>query len=202
MSWFSDYVAPIGGAIIGGMIGGPAGAAVGAGIGGSISSAQSIKDTNKAQSELSDAQMAFQERMSNTAHQREVDDLRVAGLNPILSARYGGSSTPSGSMAQLHAPQEHLSEGLSNSARVGLESKMNKELIMTERTKQMLNSATALKANNDAVTSAEQAKQSKMHTDVMKSSLVDRKVGEKYKYWINMFNPFNLMPGVSASQRY
>lgn len=45
-------------------------------------------------------QMAFQERMSGSAHQREVEDLRKAGLNPALSAN-AGASTPVGSSVEM-----------------------------------------------------------------------------------------------------
>lgn len=78
----------------------------GASLAGSAFSAYMARKTSQ-------DQMDFQERMSNTAHQREITDLQKAGLNPILSAKLGGSSTPPGAQAQV--------PDFGNSARTAIE---------------------------------------------------------------------------------
>jgi hypothetical protein len=95
-----DNVSQGGGSMLGGLLGGV----------GSYIGQQSTNEANAAQA---DKQMQFQRESRATAYQTAVEDMKAAGLNPMLAYQQGGAGNQPGAQAQM---QSALGAGVTTAA--------------------------------------------------------------------------------------
>lgn len=127
------------------------------------------KQSDDASAKQANNQMDFQREMSNTAHQREVTDLRAAGLNPILSALGNGSSSPSGAMGTVTDKSSAISKGADTALSMRQQKMMQPQIAAgiantqadtaNKATQAGLMAAQTMSANQDAKQKAIQTKQ-------------------------------------------
>lgn len=165
MGLFSGIIKAVAGPI-GGLIGGPVGGAIGSGIAGVLGA----EDANDQRVAASRTQMDFQERMSNTAHQREVKDLTAAGLNPMLSAKLSGASTPAGAMPVV----ENSASAADSASTNALNRALVQAQIRASESQAALNSASASKVAVETRAAERNLDVASYGTDYEKDALISR----------------------------
>jgi len=118
--------------------------------------------SNESSKAMTREQMRFQERMSGTVHRREVEDLRLAGLNPMLSAK-GGASSPGGASPSIQNP----TAGIPNMVTSAIAANRAKEELENLKQDTYKKQAESISADENAAFLREKTKNEKAARDVI-----------------------------------
>lgn len=164
-------------------------------------SSKGQEDANMQNLAIAENQMKFQEKAFRNRHQWEVEDLRAAGLNPILSATGGQAPVPSGASAVMINPKRDSSDIIANSAKsvidivngvmsaktsqkqqgnIDKEGKILENKIGQSASEKITAENQAVKSKYDALYTSELAREQKYKSDI--AGITSAKTANEYKY--------------------
>ena len=138
----------LGGALIGGA----------ASLIGGFMNRDAARDASATNQASAREQMTFQKEMSDTAYQRSMKDMKLAGLNPMLAYQQGGASSPGGASASAVMPDmSDAASGLAGSAKDYINQKRERALMDSQVDLQELQGKAAKAAASQSLASARKA---------------------------------------------
>lgn len=126
---------------------------------------------NRTNRQIAREQMAFQERMSSTAYQRAMADMRAAGLNPLLAFEQGGASTPGGAGTTVESTTGPAVSSALASRRLSEDIKTAKESRDLMYNQSLLSRNSARKAAAETEESYKRQDKTEAETELLKASL-------------------------------
>lgn len=105
-------------------------------IGGLLSIAGNVVSalgSSSARSRAADKQNTINERLSSTAYQRGMKDMRLAGLNPILAYKQGPASSPIGTQQSFDSTAGPIVQGAASAVSSMIQNKAVSQGVKTQR---------------------------------------------------------------------
>lgn len=115
---------------------------------------------NSARKDEAKKNREFQQYNSDTSYQRQMEDMKKAGLNPMLAKNMGGASTPSGSQANIEnldplGAMNQLATAKQQASNAKVTQKVNKAILKSPT---LVNTAAATKVMGSGGVALQSAK--------------------------------------------
>lgn len=156
---------------------------------------------NQTNQSISHQQMQFQREMSNTAYQRAMEDMRKAGLNPILAYQQGGASSPGGAGIPAIDQVTPAVSSAMQAARLSADLDNLREMTNKLKSDQAVNDAMIKSANADALLKSNSARVADSNAKLLnlelpraenKSAIEDTKIGKTLAIWDRIMDSIGL----------